>query len=125
MIQALARSCNSYFYQLGAKLQIETIARYAKLFGNIFDADQLVGELIPVIDPCLLIAQWYAFKTVGFHGFLNPRAELCVLENDLDQRFTVVDRPHVRLRVVPPVRREGPGFQSAFVDAVRPEQQRR
>jgi penicillin-binding protein 2 len=30
---ALAQSCNTYFYQLGIKLEIDRIARYAQLFG--------------------------------------------------------------------------------------------
>ncbi|MGH9462555.1 MAG: penicillin-binding transpeptidase domain-containing protein, partial [Vicinamibacteria bacterium] len=31
--EALVKSCNSYFYQVGVELQIETIARYARTFG--------------------------------------------------------------------------------------------
>jgi len=33
VVQALTHSCNVFFYQLGVRLEIERIARYARLFG--------------------------------------------------------------------------------------------
>jgi penicillin-binding protein 2 len=71
MIQALAQSCNSYFYQLGAKLQIEAIARYAKMFGlgapTGIDLPHEVSGLIP--DPAwkkkARNEPWYAGETIS------------------------------------------------------------
>ena len=33
LVEAIAQSCNSYFYNLGAKLQIENMAQYARMLG--------------------------------------------------------------------------------------------
>jgi penicillin-binding protein 2 len=71
MVDALAQSCNSYFYQLGAKLQIETIARYGRLFGlgapTGVDLPHEVSGLIP--DPEWKKAArnepWYAGETIS------------------------------------------------------------
>lgn len=68
---AIAVSCNSYFYQLGAKLPIETIARYAKLFGlgapTGLDLPHEVEGLIP--DPewkkRARGEPWYAGETIS------------------------------------------------------------
>ncbi|MFQ5791214.1 MAG: penicillin-binding protein 2 [Acidobacteriota bacterium] len=69
--QALVQSCNSYFYQLGVKLQIETIARYARAFGlgrpTGIDLPYEVSGLIP--DPQwkqrFRREPWYAGETVS------------------------------------------------------------
>jgi penicillin-binding protein 2 len=71
MTDALAQSCNSYFYQLGAKLQIETIARYSRLFGlgspTGVDLPHEVSGLIP--DPewkkTARNEPWYAGETIS------------------------------------------------------------
>jgi penicillin-binding protein 2 len=71
LVDALAQSCNSYFYQLGAKLQIETIARYARLFGlggpTGVDLPHEVSGLIP--DPewkkSARNEPWYAGETIS------------------------------------------------------------
>ncbi|HEY7819529.1 MAG TPA: penicillin-binding protein 2, partial [Vicinamibacteria bacterium] len=71
LVDALAQSCNSYFYQLGAKLQIETIARYGRLFGlgspTGVDLPHEVSGLIP--DPewkkSARNEPWYAGETIS------------------------------------------------------------
>jgi penicillin-binding protein 2 len=71
MVDAIAQSCNSYFFQLGAKLQIETIARYGRLFGlgapTGVDLPHEVSGLIP--DPEWKKAArnepWYAGETIS------------------------------------------------------------
>ncbi|MGH9332212.1 MAG: penicillin-binding protein 2 [Vicinamibacteria bacterium] len=71
LIDALSQSCNSYFYQLGAKLQIETIARYGRLFGlgapTGIDLPHEVSGLIP--DPewkkQVRNEPWYAGETIS------------------------------------------------------------
>ena len=71
LTQALAQSCNSYFFQLGPKLQIETIARYARLFGlgrrTGVDLPHEVSGLVP--DPewkrRARNQPWYAGETVS------------------------------------------------------------
>jgi len=69
--QALERSCNIYFYQLGQKLGIETIARYARKFGlGSPTGIDLQGEargLVP--DPEWSLRQrghaWYLGETIS------------------------------------------------------------
>jgi penicillin-binding protein 2 len=71
MVDAIAQSCNSYFFQLGAKLQIETIARYGRLFGlgapTGVDLPHEVSGLIP--DPewkkSVRNEPWYAGETIS------------------------------------------------------------
>lgn len=71
MTDAIAQSCNSYFYQLGAKLPIETIARYGHLFGlganTGIDLPHEVSGLIP--DPewkkAVRNEPWYAGETIS------------------------------------------------------------
>ncbi len=71
LIEALAQSCNSYFYQLASKLQIETIAHYARLFGlgtpTGIDLPHEVSGLVP--DPKwkkrVRNEPWYAGETIS------------------------------------------------------------
>jgi penicillin-binding protein 2 len=71
LVDALAQSCNSYFYQLGAKLQIEAIARYGRMFGlgapTGVDLPHEVSGLIP--DPewkkSARNEPWYAGETIS------------------------------------------------------------
>jgi len=69
--QALERSCNIYFYQLGEKLGIETIARYARSFGlgsaTGIDLDGETAGLVP--DPTWSLRarghRWYPGETIS------------------------------------------------------------
>ncbi len=69
--EALVKSCNSYFYQVGVKLQIETIARYARMMGlgssTGVDLPYEVSGLVP--DPewkrRVRHQPWYAGETVS------------------------------------------------------------
>jgi penicillin-binding protein 2 len=69
--RALAESCNVYFFQVGVRLAIGRIARYAKMFGlgsaTGFDLPHEMSGLIP--DPewkqRVLGKPWYAGETVS------------------------------------------------------------
>jgi penicillin-binding protein 2 len=69
--EALKQSCNVYFYQLGVKLQIDTIARYARMMGlgveTGIDLPYEVSGLVP--DPEWKRRNrnqpWYAGETVS------------------------------------------------------------
>jgi penicillin-binding protein 2 len=69
--EALKQSCNSYFYQLGVKLQIDAIARYARMMGlgveTGIDLPYEVSGLVP--DPEWKRRSrnqpWYAGETVS------------------------------------------------------------
>lgn len=69
--QAIAQSCNVYFYQVGQRLGITAIAEYARLFGlgrpTGVDLDHEAPGIIP--DPAwkkkLLGAPWYAGETLS------------------------------------------------------------
>jgi penicillin-binding protein 2 len=71
LTDAIAQSCNSYFFQVGAKLPIETIARYGRLFGlgapTGIDLPHEVTGLIP--DPewkkSVRNEPWYAGETIS------------------------------------------------------------
>ena len=71
LVEALAQSCNSYFFHLGQKLQIETIAHYARLFGlgtpTGIDLPHEVSGLVP--DPewkkRARNEPWYAGETIS------------------------------------------------------------
>jgi penicillin-binding protein 2 len=71
MTDAIAQSCNSYFFQLGAKLPIETIARYGRLFGlgaaTGIDLPHEVTGLIPDPDwkKSTRNEPWYAGETIS------------------------------------------------------------
>ena len=50
LYQAIVRSCNTFFYQLGLKVGIETMARYARKFGLGLATDiPLAGEKVGLI----------------------------------------------------------------------------
>ena len=71
LVEALAQSCNSYFFQLAQQLQIETIAHYARLFGlgtlTGIDLPHEVSGLVP--DPewkkRARNEPWYAGETIS------------------------------------------------------------
>lgn len=110
MTQALAQSCNSYFYQLGAKLQIETIARYARLFGlgspTGVDLPHEVSGLIP--DPewkkKARNEPWYAGETISV---AVGQGSVLVTSMQMARLVAIVGtsgdvhRPHVFLRSLP------------------------
>ncbi len=69
--KALAQSCNVFFYQVGVRLEIERIARYAKLLGlgapTGVDLPHELSGLIPSPEWKLKTqkAPWYAGETVS------------------------------------------------------------
>ncbi len=71
LVEAIAQSCNSYFFRLAPKLPIETIARYARLFGlgkaTEIDLPHEVSGLVPDPDWKRRARNepWYAGETVS------------------------------------------------------------
>jgi penicillin-binding protein 2 len=69
--KALAQSCNVFFYQVGVRLEIERIARYAKLLGlgapTGVDLPHEMPGLVPSPEWKLRTqkTQWYAGETVS------------------------------------------------------------
>jgi penicillin-binding protein 2 len=71
LARALGVSCNVYFYQLGAKLEIERLAMYARKFGlgavTAVDLPNEASGLVP--DPAwkerLFKAPWYQGETIS------------------------------------------------------------
>ena len=69
--KALQKSCNVYFYQVGVRLEIERIARYAKLMGlgapTGVDLPHETGGLIPTPEWKQRTQKlpWYAGETVS------------------------------------------------------------
>jgi penicillin-binding protein 2 len=69
--EALERSCNIYFYQLGEKLGIETIARYARMFGlGSPTGIDLEGEAVGLVPDSAWSLQarghrWYPGETIS------------------------------------------------------------
>jgi penicillin-binding protein 2 len=110
MVRALSESCNSYFWQLGAKLQIETIARYGRLFGlgapTGVDLPHEVSGLIP--DPEWKKAArnepWYAGETmsvaVGQGSVLVTSLQMARLAATIGTSGDIY-RPHLFLRQLP------------------------
>jgi penicillin-binding protein 2 len=69
--QAIARSCNVYFYQVGIRLEIGRLAKWAKLMGlgapTGVDLPSEVGGLMPSPEWKMRILKtpWYAGETVS------------------------------------------------------------
>ena len=69
--QALAQSCNVFFYQVGVRLEIERIARYAQLLGlgaptGIDLPHEAAGlDSEPGVEAASRRAPWYAGETVS------------------------------------------------------------
>ncbi|HSF18863.1 MAG TPA: penicillin-binding protein 2 [Vicinamibacteria bacterium] len=107
---ALAMSCNSYFYQLGAQLPIETIARYARQFGlgarTGLDLPHEVDGLMP--DPewkkRARNEPWYAGETVsvavGQGSVLVTTTQMARLAATIGTSGDLY-RPHLFLRKLP------------------------
>jgi penicillin-binding protein 2 len=71
LAQAIAQSCNVYFYNVGVRLEIDRISRYAKLLGlggtTGIDLPHEAGGLMPSPEWKLktLKTPWYAGETVS------------------------------------------------------------
>ena len=108
--QALVQSCNTYFYQVGVELEIETIARYARSLGlgspTGVDLPFEVSGLVP--DPewkrRARKEPWYAGETVSVSV---GQGALLVTAMQMAQIAAIVGssgevfRPHVFLRPLP------------------------
>jgi penicillin-binding protein 2 len=107
--QAIAQSCDVYFYQVGQRLGINAIAEYARHFG-LGDPlgialDHEVGGVIP--DPAwkkqLLNAPWFAGETLSVvigQGYVTTTPlQMAVVAATIANGGTVY-RPHVVKRVV-------------------------
>jgi len=77
---AIEKSCNIYFYNLGKRLQINTIARYARLLGlgetSRIDLPNEAGGLVPTTQwkERVFRQKWYAGETISVaigEGSLN------------------------------------------------------
>jgi penicillin-binding protein 2 len=107
--QAIAQSCDVYFYQLGQRLGINTIAEYARRFGLGkplgIALDHEAGGLIP--DPVwkkqVLNAPWYAGETLSVvigQGYVTATPlQMAVVAATIANGGTVY-RPHIAKRVI-------------------------
>jgi penicillin-binding protein 2 len=128
LVDALAQSCNNYFYQLGAKLQIEAIARYGRLFGlgapTGVDLPHEVSGLIP--DPewkkSARNEPWYAGETisvaVGQGSVLVTALQMARLAATVGTSGDV-HRPRLFLRELPVGAVPEPYVETAFHDPIR------
>jgi penicillin-binding protein 2 len=110
MHEALVKSCNSYFYQIGVDLQIETIARYARTFGlgspTGVDLPFEVSGLVPDPEWKRQARQepWYAGETVSV---AVGQGSVLVTAMQMAQIAAIVGssgdvfRPHVFLKPLP------------------------
>ena len=126
--EALVKSCNSYFYQIGVELQIETIARYARTFGlgspTGIDLPFEVSGLVP--DPewkrQAREEPWYAGETVSVSVgqgsvlvTLMQMAQIAAIVGSSGDVF----RPHVFLRPLPAGALADPAPTSAQGEPIR------
>jgi penicillin-binding protein 2 len=126
--EALVKSCNSYFYQIGVELQIETIARYARTFGlgspTGIDLPFEVSGLVP--DPewkrQAREEPWYAGETVSVSV---GQGAVLVTVMQMAQIAAIVGssgdvfRPHVFLRPLPAGALADPAPTSAQGEPIR------
>jgi penicillin-binding protein 2 len=108
--KAIVESCNTYFYQIGVELKIETIARYAREFGlgspTGVDLPFEVSGLVPDPDWKRQARQepWYAGETVSV---AVGQGSVLVTAMQMAQIAAIVGssgevfRPHVFLRPLP------------------------
>jgi penicillin-binding protein 2 len=108
--EALVKSCNSYFYQVGVELQIETIARYARTFGlgspTGVDLPFEVSGLVPDPEWKRQARQepWYAGETVsvsvGQGSVLVTAMQMAQIAAIIGSSGDVF-RPHLFLKPLP------------------------
>ena len=129
---ALALSCNVYFYNVGVRLGIERISRYARLLGLAVptgvDLPAEVSGLIPDPDWKRKVYKdkWYPSETVsisiGQGGVLATPLQMARLTAVVANGGRLV-KPHLIKAVagvpVPPPEPVDLGFHPAVVDAVR------
>ena len=107
--QAIAQSCDVYFYQLGQRLGINTIADYARRFGLGkplgIALDHEAGGLIPdsAWKKQVLNAPWYAGETLSVvigQGYVTATPlQMAVVAATIANGGTVY-RPHIAKRVI-------------------------
>jgi penicillin-binding protein 2 len=107
--QAIAQSCDVYFYQVGQRLGINAIAEYARRFGlgqpSGIALDHEASGLIP--DPAwkkqLLSAPWFAGETLSVaigQGYVTVTPlQMAVVAATIANGGTVY-RPHIAKRVI-------------------------
>ena len=54
--------------------------RHSQRRWDLVDPNELIGALMPVIDPSLLVAQRHAFKAVAINRFLDPSAKCSIFQ---------------------------------------------
>ncbi len=107
--QAIAQSCDVYFYQVGQRLGITAIAEYARLFGlgrpTGIDLDHEASGIIP--DPAWkksrLGAPWYAGETLSVvigQGYVTATPLQMAVAAAAVANGGTVYRPHVVKRVL-------------------------
>ncbi len=107
--QAIAQSCDVYFYQVGQRLGIHAIAEYARQFGlgrlSGIDLDHEAPGIIP--DPAwkkqLLGAPWYAGETLSVvigQGYVTATPLQMAMATAAVANGGTVYRPHVVKRVL-------------------------
>jgi penicillin-binding protein 2 len=132
--QALAGSCNVYFYHVGVKLEIDRIARYATLLGlgrpSGIDLPNEAGGLIPSTEwkRRTQKAAWYPGETVsvaiGQGQVLVTPMQMARLAAVIANGGRLV-KPHLLKSVrgepdaAPPIERVDLGLKPAVVQAVR------
>jgi penicillin-binding protein 2 len=132
--QAIAGSCNVFFYHVGVKLEIDRIARYANLLGlgrpSGIDLPNEAGGLIPSTEwkRRTQKAAWYPGETVSV---AIGQGQVLVTPMQMARLAAVVAnggrlvKPHLLKSVrgeegaVPPIERVDLGLKPAVVDAVR------
>ena len=115
---AIARSCNVYFYQVGIRLEIDRLAKWAKLMGlgapTGIDLPSEVGGLMPSPEWKMRILKtpWYAGETVSVaigQGQVSATPLQMARVAALVANGGRLVRPHlVRLRAGGPVAAEPP-----------------
>ena len=128
MEEALAHSCNSYFYQIGAKLQIEVIAQYARTLGlglpTGIDLPYEVSGLIPDPDWKRRVrhAPWYPGETisvaVGQGSVLVTAVQMAQLAAVVGSKGNVYT-PRIFLQKLQPETSLVPLYDDVFMTPIR------
>ncbi len=132
LARALSESCNVYFYQLGARLEIQRIAAYARKFGlgavTAVDLPNEAAGLIP--DPAwkgrLFKTPWYQGETIsvsiGQGQVLATPLQIARMMAAIANGGRLVQPHIVRLVAGRPVAYEPPrslGFKASTLEAIR------